>query len=160
MKKDVKSEVNAVLTEYLETNNCRKTPERYAILDAVYEAGDYFTMEDVVTKLAEKNFHVSRGTLFNTLRLFIELRLIIRHKFQNITRYEACYATDSHCHQICTICGKVFELDIPEIADIIAKVKLRRFRKDRYSLYVYGVCATCQHRSKQSKRGTSKERTK
>lgn len=151
MEKDINSVVRGVLTEYLEANNCRKTPERFAILDAVYNLGGYFTIEEVKNRLAENNFHVSRGTLFNTLRLFVELRLVIRHKFQTGTRYEACYATDNHCHQICTICGKVQEVDIPDISDILSKTKMKRFRKDRYSLYVYGVCASCQHRIKLSK---------
>lgn len=34
MKDDVKEVVRSVLTDYIETNHCRKTPERFAVLDA------------------------------------------------------------------------------------------------------------------------------
>ncbi len=106
MKDDVKEVVRSVLTDYIETNHCRKTPERFAVLDAAYSLGGFFRTEDLVEELAQRNFHVSRGTLFNSLRLFVELRLLIRHRFQNGTRYEACYKNESHCHQICTVCGR------------------------------------------------------
>ena len=75
---DVRETVKGILTNYLETNKCRKTPERYAILDAIYNIGGYFTMDELIAKLTEMNFPVSRATLYNAMRLFIELRLVVR----------------------------------------------------------------------------------
>lgn len=40
MKDDVKEVVRSVLTDYIETNHCRKTPERFAVLDAAYSLED------------------------------------------------------------------------------------------------------------------------
>ena len=83
-------------------------------------------------------------TSYNTLNLFMEIRLVIRHRFQGATKYEACYEDESHCHQICTMCGKVTEVKAPEIADAIDQLRLKRFRKDGFSLYIYGICSNCQ----------------
>lgn len=84
MKESVRTTVRQILTNYLEMNNHRKTPERYAILDAVYDINGHFTLEELSDKLAEENkFPVSRATLYNTLKLFMELRLVIRHRFQD-----------------------------------------------------------------------------
>ena len=145
-KKDsVRSAVERILDNYLEMNNHRKTPERYAILRAVYSMNGHFTLDELGEKLAaEYKFPVSRATLYNTMNLFMELRLVIRHRFQGTTKYEACYADDSHCHQICTVCGKVTEVKAPEIAEAIDALHLKRFRKDGFSLYIYGICSTCQ----------------
>lgn len=145
-KKDsVHSAVERILDNYLEMNNHRKTPERYAILRAVYSMGEHFTLDELGEKLAaEYRFPVSRATLYNTMNLFMELRLVIRHRFQGTTKYEACYADDSHCHQICTVCGKVTEVKAPEIVEAIDALHLKRFRKDGFSLYIYGICSTCQ----------------
>lgn len=154
---DVREIVKGILTNYLETNKCRKTPERYAILDAIYNIGGYFTMDELIAKLTEMNFPVSRATLYNAMRLFIELRLVVRHRFQTGTKYEACYASSNHCHLICTICGKVIDSDIPEITKALSDAKIRRFRKDCYSLYVYGICVSCQNRLKRNRKTSNKE---
>lgn len=148
--------VEHILNNYLEMNNHRKTPERYAVLKAVYSIKGHFTLDELGQKLADEyRFPVSRATLYNTLNLFMELRLVIRHRFQGTTKYEACYAGESHCHQICTVCGKVTEVMAPEITEAINQLHLKRFRKDGYSLYVYGICSTCQavftRRSKKQK---------
>ncbi|MBO6187644.1 MAG: transcriptional repressor [Prevotella sp.] len=145
MKENVKATVRNILTSYLEQNSLRKTPERFAILDAVYSISGHFTLEELSDKLNdEERFPVSRATLYNTLKLFLELRLVIRHRFQGSTKYEACYDNNSHSHQICTVCGKVTEFKSQKINDAIAALRTRRFRKDGFSLYVYGICSTCQ----------------
>ena len=144
-KDNVRQAVERILDNYLEMNNHRKTPERYAILKAVYSTGGHFTLDELGEKLAEVyKFPVSRATLYNTLNLFLELRLVIRHRFQGQTKYEACYDDNNHCHQICTVCGKVTEVKAPEIAQAIDELHLRRFRKDGFTLYIYGVCSACQ----------------
>ena len=144
-KAEVYSAVEHILDNYLEMNNHRKTPERYAILRAVCNMEGHFTLDELGDALAEVyKFPVSRATLYNTLNLFMELRLVIRHRFQGTTKYEACYPGNNHCHQICTVCGKVTEINAPEIAEAIEEMHLKRFRKDGFSLYIYGICSTCQ----------------
>lgn len=144
-KESVRQAVERILDSYLETSKHRKTPERYAILNAVYSIEGHFTLDELGAKLTEEcKFPVSRATLYNTLNLFMELRLVIRHRFQGTTKYEACYEGESHCHQICTVCGKVTEVKAPEITQAIEQLHLKRFRKDGYTLYIYGICSTCQ----------------
>jgi Fur family ferric uptake transcriptional regulator len=145
MKDSVNNAVVRILDSYLEMNNHRKTPERYAILKAVYSISGHFTLNQLGEKLEKDyKFPVSRATLYNTLNLFLELRLVIRHRFQGSTKYEASYDNNSHCHQICTVCGKVTEVRSPEIDRAIEEMRLRRFRRDGYSLYIYGICSICQ----------------
>ncbi|MBR1502510.1 MAG: transcriptional repressor [Prevotella sp.] len=145
MKDSVLTDVERILGNFLEMNNHRKTPERYTILRAIYGINGHFTLEELNDKLMnELNFPVSRATLYNTLNLFLELRLVIRHRFQGTTKYEACYDNNSHSHQICTMCGKVTEVKSPEIIMAVDNMHLKRFRKDGFALYVYGVCSTCQ----------------
>ena len=145
MRENVKVAVRNILTSYLELNKHRKTPERFTILDAVYSTNGHFTLEELGEKLtSEYNFPVSRATLYNTLKLFIELRLVVRHRFHTTTKYEACYDNNSHSHQICTMCGKVTEVKSPQIIEAINGLHTKRFRKDGFTLYLYGICSTCQ----------------
>jgi Fur family ferric uptake transcriptional regulator len=153
--------VERILDNYLEMNNHRKTPERYTILKAIYSTNGHFTLEELNEKLStDWNFPVSRATLYNTLNLFLSLRLVARHRFQGSTKYEACYDNNSHCHQICTMCGKVIEVKSPEIDLAVENMHLRRFRKDGFTLYVYGVCSTCQTLMTKRKRKESEKKKK
>ena len=90
MKRDIRKAVRQKLDDYLETNNLRKTPERYAILDAVFSLRGHFSMEELDEYLTTNNFRVSRATLYNNLRLFKKLRFVVCHRLQNGTRYESC----------------------------------------------------------------------
>ena len=145
IKIDVWKNVLRILDTYLEMNNHRKTPERYTILKAIYNIHGHFTLEELSDKLIrDYNFPVSRATLYNTLNLFMQLRLVIRHRFQGSTVYEACYDNTSHCHQICTVCGKVTEVKSDLISNAIDATHLKRFHKDGFTLYIYGICSTCQ----------------
>ena len=51
MKDSVMTAVQRILDSYLEMNNHRKTPERYAILKAVYESNGHFTLEELPAKV-------------------------------------------------------------------------------------------------------------
>ncbi len=156
MTDNVKAKVREILDNYLETNQHRKTPERYAILDAVYSIDGHFTLEDLNEHLARQHFRVSRATLYNTIRLFVELRLVLRHGMVDGVKYEACYSNENHFHQVCTVCGKVTEIQAPLVTKAIGETQLKDFRRDTFALYIYGVCSACQSKLKHQ-RNTKKE---
>lgn len=151
MNNDIKKRMKAILDSYIETNHFRHTPERYAILDTVCDIRGHFTIEQLSNKLADVNFIVSRATLYNTLKLFIKLRIIVRHKLPTGTRYELCDVANNHCHQICTVCGKVKELKSQIVIDAVNNTKLSRFRKEGFALYIYGICSSCMAKNTRNK---------
>lgn len=159
MTENKQAQAREVLDNYLECNQHRKTPERYAILDAVYSLEGHFTLEDLNAELDRHSFRVSRATLYNTMHLFLELRLVVRHSLTDGTKYEACYSNESHVHQVCTVCGKITEIQAPQIVAAVNDTKLQRFRKDAFALYIYGVCSICQARITR-KRNNKNEKSK
>ena len=86
---NVKDTVRQIFTEYLNMNGHRKTPERYAILDTIYSIDGHFDVDTLYSLMADQeNFRVSRATLYNTIILLINARLVIKHQFGNSSQYE------------------------------------------------------------------------
>jgi Fur family ferric uptake transcriptional regulator len=144
MEDNVKEIVRQMLTEYLQKNGHRKTPERYAILDTIYSIKGHFDIDTLYHYMEnEGNFRVSRATLYNTIILLMDANLVIRHQFGNSSQYERAYKNRTHHHLICTECGKVTEFEDEKLKHVIAEAKLNKFTASHYSLYIYGMCGKC-----------------
>jgi len=148
--------VRQVFSEYLKQHGLRKTPERFAILETAYTMQHHFTVEQLLVEVIEtRNFHVSRATVYNTVELLTESKLLSRHLIGGGAQYEKVYNTDSHYHLICTNCGAVSEFHDAKLYQTLTSLKTRRFMAQSYSLYVYGLCGKCVSamRKKQKSKG-------
>ena len=151
--KNVKETVRQIFTEYLETNGHRKTPERFAILDTIYSINGHFDIDMLYSQMMnQENFRVSRATLYNTIILLMDAKLVIKHLFGNSSQYEKSFNIETHHHLICTQCGKVTEFQNETLKAAIANTKLNRFQMSHYSLYIYGTCAKCAAQKKRQRK--------
>ena len=124
---NVKDTVRQIFTEYLNANGHRKTPERYAILDTIYSIDGHFDIDMLYSQMMnQENFRVSRATLYNTIILLINARLVIKHQFGTSSQYEKSYNRETHHHQICTQCGKVTEFQNEALQNAIENTKLSK----------------------------------
>lgn len=154
MEKDnkIKEIVHKKFTDYLNEHKCRKTPERYAILNLIYSKQGHFDMDSLYEAMPDEYFRVSRATLYNTMQLLVDAKLVLKHQFgQNISVYEKAYNNDFHHHLICTNCNKVQEHKDAELKALIQSKKIKRFTPSHYSLYIYGLCSICARKMKGKK---------
>ncbi|MBL4755488.1 MAG: transcriptional repressor [Flavobacteriales bacterium] len=143
---EIQDTVSALFCAFLEENKQRKTPERLAILKCIYNQTEHFNVESLHQQLKELPGNISRATVYNTIELLLDCRLIIKHQFgKSLAQYEKSYQSKQHDHLICEDCNKVFEFCDPRIHQIQRTTEeLTNIKVSHHSLIFYGHCQSWQ----------------
>ena len=135
-------EVRQRFGAFLQERGQRRTPERFAILDALYDTSDHIDADTLYVRLKNDGVRVSRATVYNTLDLLIESDLAVKHQWgQSQAKYERAWAYWQHDHLICVDCGEILEFCDPRLQEIQESVaEVYGFEVARHALTVYGHC--------------------
>ncbi len=154
MQKDIQQTVKKIFTDYLERKSHRKTEERFTILEEVYNLDDHFDVESLFLYMKNKDYSISRATIYNTIELLMDCDLITKHQFgKNTARFERSHSFRQHDHLICSDCEHVFEFCDPRIQQIQSMIgEILNFAVTNHSLNLFGKCneladkGTCKHK--------------
>ncbi|MEO8148037.1 MAG: transcriptional repressor [Bacteroidia bacterium] len=141
---NIKETVKQILTDYLQKKQLRRTPERYAILEEIYDINTHFDVDSLYLQMKNKNHNVSRATIYNSIEHLLECGLITKHQFgKNQAMFEKSYSYKQHDHLICNDCDEVLEFCDPRIQQIQSMMgQLLNFEITNHSLNFFGKCKT------------------
>ena len=130
--------------ERLKYNNIRITPQRHAILEFLIEHDSHPTADEIYKALEDRFPSMSVATVYNNLRLFIQLGLVKEMMFgDNSSRFD--FSSTEHYHAICSNCGKIEDIYYPGLDDVeIVASNLTGFEVSSHRLEIYGLCPDCQ----------------
>lgn len=119
------------------------TIQRRAVLEAVLERSDHPTADQVHEAVQQVLPDVSRTTVYRTLETLVELGLVRRvHQTGTPGRFDG--KTYRHHHLVCSRCGKMADIEAPELNELALPEEAHGFRVDDYMVQLIGVCAECR----------------
>ena len=128
----------------------RLTPQRVAILRILAASKDHPSVEQIYEQIQADFPTTGIATVYKTVALLKEMDEGLELGFADGSRRYDGNRPYSHPHLICTECGEIRDLDVPDLDEIVTRVS-RELGCDIQSHRVdlYGICRKCRARGGQ-----------
>ena len=129
------------LRELLANHNIRVSHQRLLILDYLIMNPTHPTADTIYKDLKKVDPVISQATVYNTLNLLVEHKLVKELDFNmSSKRYE--FKKTNHGHFICESCGLIEDLDVD---DLEYPEELKEYEIDNVEVIYRGLCPVCLH---------------
>lgn len=132
---------------YLRDQGLPVTQQREAIAETVFASPEHLSVDEIEARLRERRERIGKATIYRTLEMLVRSGLVEEYDFgEGFKRYKHLFGqTLVREHLICTECGKVREIQTPELSRMQEEVaRDNGFLPARHRLEIYGICAECQ----------------
>jgi Fur family ferric uptake transcriptional regulator len=123
----------------------RRTRQRRAITEALADASDFQSAQDIHDALRHAGDKVGLATVYRTLQAMAEAGEVdVLKGSGGESIYRRC-STEHHHHLVCRSCGRTVEVTGPAVetwADAVARE--HDFAEVSHSLELFGICADCR----------------
>ncbi len=128
------------ISEHLLKHNIKPSYQRIKILEYLVTKRNHPTADEIHKELVKEIPSLSKTTIYNTLKTFIETNLarVITIE-ENETRYDADIS--DHGHFKCDECGSIYDFRVN--IDILEPDELESFKINEKNVYYSGICKKC-----------------
>ena len=131
------------LTNLLKGADITPSVQRIKVLEYLFNCKIHPTADRIYKALKDQSAGISLATVYNTLKLFEEKKLI---RVLALEGMETCYdiMLHDHGHFICTKCGSITNFDIRDECTIkIENDSLSDYKINQRDVYFKGICPKC-----------------
>lgn len=116
----------------------RTTKQKRIIDEEIRTFRTFFSVEDAYERVRKRDDGIGIATVYRYLREIeseegLNVYTCNRRRVYSFNR-------DSHCHFICTVCGKAFHFEMGKLDDLKDNV---RGKISHFQIDVHGVCESC-----------------
>lgn len=141
-------------TQDIRNAGLKVTLPRIKILEMLENRGNaerHLTAEEVYKSLITEGEEIGLATVYRVLTQFEAAGLVKRHHFEGANSVFELNRGEHHDHMVCVQCGRVEEFKDETIEQRQQEIaRNKHFQLTEHSLCLYGVCAECQKKQKQS----------
>ena len=132
---------NQEVHQYLESNCINPSVQRAAIMQYMLEHYDHPTVEQVYADLLPDMPTLSKATVYNTLKLFVDKKAVLALSIDDKNvRYDA--HTHVHAHFRCRYCGIIHDVPL-EKTEIPPFKGGSEYMLTESQVYYFGTCTKC-----------------
>jgi Fur family ferric uptake transcriptional regulator/Fur family peroxide stress response transcriptional regulator len=130
--------------EYLTDNGIKPSIQRVAIMEYLMKYRSHPTADEIYLALSPEMPTLSKTTVYNTLRLFVDQGAAI---MLTIDERNANFDADTtpHAHFYCRRCTRIYDLPIDAKKMLASTCIEDGFKLEDAALYIKGVCKDCQN---------------
>jgi len=130
----------------------RYTKPRRELVRYIFSKHNHFDADELIDEMKNEGLHVSRATIYRTLKALVDAGLLRRINLGPRTVYEHDYGYAEHDHLYCEQCSTMIEFQNEPMEKVINDVcQQHQFQFLGHSFIIRGVCSTC-NRARMTKR--------
>ena len=123
----------------------RLTPQRVAILRILAASEDHPSVEQIYDRIKDAFPTTGMATIYKTVTLLKEMNEVLELGFADGSNHYDGNRPYPHPHLICTQCGEIQDLDVPDLDEVVARVSQQiDYEVHSHRLDLYGVCPKCK----------------
>ena len=133
-------------------NSLKLRRPREVIVEKILSAkvGEHFSADELWERLRKKDKRVSKATVYRTLNLLVEKKVVEEHDFGKGQKYyERMLERPHHDHLICIHCGRIIEFESAKIEHLQEEIaEGENFVIAYHSHKLFGACSRCHRKKK------------